>query len=128
MAVRIRMKRMGRRNRPFYRIGAFDSRTPRDGKAIELLGTYDPLNTDLDQQIAVTGERMVYWLQQGAKPSDTVGSFLKKLKISKAGAPQEAVKLSDVIKDDTATEAPADEPKPVETADEAPAAEEAKAE
>lgn len=98
MAARIRLKRMGRRNRPFYRIGVFDGRTPRDGKTIELLGTYDPLNPNVDRQIAINAERAVYWLQQGAQPTDTVASFLKKLQITKHGAPDEPVKLSDVVK------------------------------
>ncbi len=110
MAVRIRMKRMGRRNRPFFRIGAFDARTPRDGKAIENLGIYDPLNPDIDQQVRLNVERIVYWLQQGAQPSETVASFLKKFQITKDGAPEQPIKLSDVNKSKKPAKAAADAP------------------
>ncbi len=116
MAVRIRMKRMGRRNRPYYRMGVFDARTPRDGSAIEMLGTYDPLNPNLDKQVTVKADRAVYWLQQGAQPSETVASILKKLQITKDGAPDEPVKLSDVVKEKPKAEEPAPEPKAEEPA------------
>lgn len=82
MAVRIRMKRMGRRNRAFFRIGAFDSREERDGKYIELLGHYDPIEKDESKKVVLKKERIEYWLSVGAKPSETVGSFLKKNKIA----------------------------------------------
>jgi small subunit ribosomal protein S16 len=69
---------MGRRNRPFYRIGAFDNRTRRDGSAVELLGTYDPLNDKAEEQVVLKEDRIRYWLSQGAQPSETVASMLKK--------------------------------------------------
>lgn len=81
MAVRIRLKRMGRKNRPFFRIGAFDVREERDGKHIEHLGHYDPLEKDKDKKVVLKKDRIEYWLSVGAKPTDTVANFLKKNKI-----------------------------------------------
>ena len=81
MAVKLRMTRMGRRNRPYFRINAIDSRTPRDGKIIEKLGHYDPIEKDLSKQIVLNMERVKYWLDNGAIPSDTVADTLLKLGI-----------------------------------------------
>ena len=81
MAVKLRMTRMGRRNRPYFRINAIDSRTPRDGKIIEKLGHYDPIEKDLSKQIVLNMERVKYWLDNGAIPSDTVAEILLKLGI-----------------------------------------------
>ncbi|MBN4054996.1 30S ribosomal protein S16 [Acidimicrobium ferrooxidans] len=78
MAVRLRLTRMGRKNRPFYRICAFDSRTARDGRSIEILGHYDPLVDDKEKATVVNTERVKHWLSVGAKPSETVASILKK--------------------------------------------------
>jgi len=78
MAVRIRMKRTGRRNRPYFRMEAFDSRTPRDGKCLESLGTYDPLEDDLEKQLVFKQDRIEHWVSKGAKASDTVATLLKK--------------------------------------------------
>ena len=78
MAVRIRVKRMGRGNRPFYRIGVFDARTKRDGKTIEELGIYDPVAKDEAQQVRFDRDRALYWLSQGALPSETVASIFKR--------------------------------------------------
>ena len=78
MAVRIRLKRMGRRKRPFYRIGVFDSRTKRDGKTIEELGFYDPIAKDEAKQVRLDRDRAMYWLSQGALPSETVASIFKR--------------------------------------------------
>ncbi len=78
MAVRIRMKRMGRRHRPFFRICAMDARTPRDGRAIEELGTYDPMIRDTDARVKLNGERIDYWLSVGAQPSENVRALIKK--------------------------------------------------
>lgn len=86
MAVRIRLTRTGRRNKPFYRLGAFDARTKRDGKAIELLGHYDPHATDDAQKYVFKTDRIQHWLSVGAQPSETVASILKKLKVEKAAA------------------------------------------
>lgn len=78
MAVRIRMARLGRTNRPFFRFGAFDSRTRRDGKPIEYLGHYDPLVKDFEAGVKIDLERCRHWIAQGAKCSETVAVFLKK--------------------------------------------------
>ena len=78
MSVRLRLKRIGRRNLPFYRIGAFHHTTRRDGKPIEDLGWYDPKVKDRDEAFRINDERAKYWLSQGAKASETVRSFLKR--------------------------------------------------
>lgn len=78
MAVRIRMKRMGRKNRPFFRICAVDARSPRDGRVLEELGTYDPMVPDVDARVTLDAERVCYWLGVGAQPSDKVSVFIKK--------------------------------------------------
>ncbi len=78
MAVRIRMKRMGRRHRPFFRICVMDGRNPRDGRVLEELGTYDPMISDVDARAVLNGERIGYWLSVGAQPSDKVGVLIKK--------------------------------------------------
>ncbi len=78
MAVRIRMKRMGRKHRSFFRICATDSRAPRDGRVIEELGTYDPSVPDTDARTTINGERLKYWLGVGALPSEKVAVLIKK--------------------------------------------------
>ena len=75
--VKIRLKRLGRRNRPFYRLVAIDSRTRRDGREIERLGWYNPISKD--EQISFNEERIVHWLNNGAQVSDTVNSLMKKI-------------------------------------------------
>jgi small subunit ribosomal protein S16 len=72
------MKRMGRKHRSFFRICATDSRSPRDGRVIEELGTYDPHVADTDARTTINGERLKYWLSVGAKPSDKVAILIKK--------------------------------------------------
>jgi len=76
MAVKLRLTRMGRRHRPFFRLNAVDGRTPRDGKVLERLGHYDPLEKDDAKQIVLKRDRIEYWLSQGAVPSDTVSEIL----------------------------------------------------
>lgn len=75
MAVRIRLKRMGAKKRPFYRLVVADSRSPRDGRIIETLGYYDPL-TD-PSTVSVDAERTKVWLSQGAQPSDSARRLLQ---------------------------------------------------
>ena len=82
MAVRIRMKRMGRKNRPYYRIGAFDAHEERDGSVIENLGTYDPMEKNAEKQVVLKKERIEYWLSVVAKPTESVASVLKKFGIA----------------------------------------------
>jgi len=78
VAVRLRLQRVGRRNRPFYRIVAADARAKRDGKVLEILGHYDPLAKDAGKQFVVKRDRVTHWVSVGAQPSDTVASLLKK--------------------------------------------------
>ena len=78
MAVRIRLKRMGRRHRPFYRVCAMDSRSPRDGKVIEELGHYDPMLKETDARAILKGERIDYWMGVGALPTEKVAVLIKK--------------------------------------------------
>lgn len=78
MAVRLRMKRMGRRHRPFYRICVMDARAPRDGREIEVVGTYDPMVRDVDARVQLKLDRVAYWLSVGAQPTEKVAILLKK--------------------------------------------------
>ncbi len=78
MAVVIRMKRMGRKNREYYRICASDRRSPRDGRVIEELGTYDPHVKETDARCTLDNARVQHWLSVGAQPSDAVRTLIKK--------------------------------------------------
>ncbi len=78
MAVRLRLKKMGRKHRPFFRICAMDARVPRDGKAIEELGYYDPMVKDENARAVLKAERIDYWLGVGALPSEKVRVLIKK--------------------------------------------------
>lgn len=76
--VRIRLKRIGTTNTPVYRIVVADGRSPRDGKFIEELGTYEPRKKD--HEFTLNLERAEHWLSKGAQPTDTVASFIRKAK------------------------------------------------
>jgi small subunit ribosomal protein S16 len=78
VAVKLRMKIMGRKHRPYFRICATDSRAPRDGRVIEELGTYDPMVPLTDGRCKLNNERVQYWLGVGAMPSDRVKILIKK--------------------------------------------------
>lgn len=78
MAVKIRLKKMGRTHRPFFRVCAMDQRSPRDGRVIEQLGTYDPMVPDTDARAILNGERINYWLSVGAQPTPKVATLIKK--------------------------------------------------
>jgi len=78
VSVAIRMKRMGRKNRPYYRICATDKRSPRDGREIEVIGTYDPFVPDTDARCTLNGPRVEHWLSVGAQPSVAVRVLIKK--------------------------------------------------
>ncbi len=78
MAVRIRLKKMGRTHRPFFRVCVMDQRAPRDGRVIEELGTYDPMVPETDARAILKGERINYWLSVGAQPSRKVSTLIKK--------------------------------------------------
>lgn len=97
MAVRLRLKRMGRSHRAFFRLHVVDSRSPRDGRVIEQLGHYDPIEPDKEKQIVLNVERATYWMDKGAQPSETVSSLLKRkgvehkmLNLPKPGKPKPA--------------------------------------
>jgi len=72
------MKRLGRKNRPFYRLCAIDQRSPRDGRVLEELGHYDPMVKETDARAVLKGERIKYWLSVGAQPSENVSVLIKK--------------------------------------------------
>jgi small subunit ribosomal protein S16 len=84
MAVSIRLRREGAKNRPYYKVVVADSRSPRDGKFIEIIGTYDPKKPNDNSTLKV--ERAQYWIDRGAQPSDTVRSLIKKTKKKAATA------------------------------------------
>ncbi|MCA9083152.1 MAG: 30S ribosomal protein S16 [Planctomycetaceae bacterium] len=116
MSVRIRMKRMGRKHRPFYRVCIMDRQRARDGKAIEEVGFYDTSVADKSKRVSLNMERIDYWLSVGAQPSEKVNALINKVRKGKFGTasappPMQAPK-------------PLPEPAPAESA-EAPAAEEA---
>jgi small subunit ribosomal protein S16 len=97
MAVKLRLKRMGRKNRSFFRLSAIDSRSPRDGRVIEELGYYDPCEKDAAKQFVAKIDRCKHWLDVGAVPSETVSSLLKKngldhkqLRLPRPGKPKVA--------------------------------------
>lgn len=108
MAVKLRLKRMGAKQKPFYRIIVADSRSPRDGRFIETVGTYDPIKKA--DNITVKEDRVAYWLDNGAQPTDTVKSLLSKTgvwanyKNSKVkSAPKKAAKAEKEVKEEKAT-------------------------
>jgi small subunit ribosomal protein S16 len=76
MAVKLRLKRMGSKQKPFYRIVAADSRSPRDGRFIETVGTYNPIVKE--NNVTVDEEKVIKWLNNGAQPTDTVKNILSK--------------------------------------------------
>jgi len=143
LAVRIRLKRMGRKKRPFYRIVVADSRAPRDGKTLESLGYYNPLPDP--PQIKINEERLFHWLGQGAQVTDTVRSLMRregltlKYELLKRGADEATINrelqkrellrqkgIKHVPAEEAASTEAADEPEetassaPEETAPEAP--------
>lgn len=99
MAVRIRLQRLGKKNRPFYRIVVVDSRFKRDGRFIEILGHYNPLARD-ENNVVLNVERYKHWVSHGALPSDRVETFLRRSNLA----------------------APAPSPRPAQAAATAPAA------
>jgi small subunit ribosomal protein S16 len=85
MAVSIRLRREGAKNRPYYKVVVADSRSPRDGKFIEIIGTYDPKKPGHNSTLKL--DRAEYWISKGAQASDTVRSLIKKTKKQAASAP-----------------------------------------
>jgi small subunit ribosomal protein S16 len=82
--VVIRLRREGTKNTPYYKVVVADQRSPRDGKFIEIIGNYDPRKTGLNANIAI--ERVDYWVKNGAQPSETVKSLVKKVRQAAAAA------------------------------------------
>ena len=116
--VKIRLRRFGKRNTPIYRVVVADNRSPRDGRIIEEIGTYDPLLKKNNFTLKL--DRVDYWLGVGAQPSDTVASFIKK---ARKGSLEEAVEEAAVEAAEAPTP-PAPAPEPEVAAVEEPAAEE----
>ncbi len=95
MAVKLRLKRFGRKNAPVYRLNAVDSRSPRDGRIIEALGFYNPREKDQTKQFTAQLDKCRAWLDKGAIPSETVSTLLKRsgiehnmLRLPKPGKPK----------------------------------------
>ena len=114
MAVTIRLRREGARNRPYYKVVVADSRSPREGKFIEIIGTYDPKKPDHNSTLKL--DRAEYWIARGAQPSDTVRSLIKKNK-----DPEAAAKKAAAVAAKKAAAAPKAAPAPVATEPAAPA-------
>lgn len=108
--VRIRMKSFGRRHRPFFRICAMDARSPRDGRAIEELGHYDPMVRNVEARTVLNVNRIRYWLSVGAQPSEKVQALLNRHGVKKP-APGEPWQLPEQAAPTAAT-APAPAPAP----------------
>jgi small subunit ribosomal protein S16 len=96
MAVRIRLTRYGKKNRPFFRIAVFDSRTRRDGRYLENLGIFDPLTADVKKKVTIDVERLQHWIRNGALPTPKAGKLLDHcgipLKSAMSAAPAPAQK------------------------------------
>ena len=124
MSVRIRLKKLGRRHRPFYRLCAVDRRRPRDGRVLEELGTYDPMVPDVDARAVLDGERIAYWLGVGAQPTEKVAVLIRKYGKDGSHLDQQKAALERLAQSRKAPpipEAPAAKPKE-ETAEEPAAA------
>ncbi len=125
MATRIRLRRTGKKKQAYYRVVVADSRSPRDGRFIEVLGTYNP-NTD-PAQVTIDEERALYWLKTGALPSDTVRSLFGRTGLMARLAeerPEHALLKKPAAKKKAKAAAPAPEaPAPEAPAPEAPAPE-----
>lgn len=111
MSVRIRMKRMGRKHRPFYRICIMDRQRARDGKAIEEVGFYDTSVKDKSKRVSLNMERIDYWLSVGAQPSEKVNALIQKVRKGKFGVAAEPPPMQ-------APKAPEPEPTPEPAAEE----------
>src|ERR1700731_5510281 len=108
MAVAIRLRREGALNRPYFKIVVTDSRSPPDGKFIEIVGTYDPKKVGQNSTLKL--DRIEHWISKGAQPSDTVRSLIKKTKNPEAAAKKDAAAAAK-----KAAAAPKPAPAPVET-------------
>jgi small subunit ribosomal protein S16 len=103
------MKRLGRTHRPFYRICVMDQRSPRNGKAIEELGHYDPMVKNKAERVKLNLERVDYWVSVGAQPSDKVAVLIKKVRTNKWGTAKAPPPLTPPkVKEAPPAEAPAE--------------------
>ena len=130
MSVRIRMKKMGRTHRPFFRICAMDQRSPRDGRVIEELGHYDPMCPETDARASLKSDRIDHWISVGAQPSEKVATLIKKYGINGTHLAEREAALERLGKRKEYTPAPPAPPKPAAKAQEEsePKAEEESAE
>ncbi|TMF53855.1 MAG: 30S ribosomal protein S16 [Chloroflexi bacterium] len=115
MSVKIRLRRIGAKKHPFYRLVVADTRSPRDGKFIEILGTYDPMTDPV--KLNIDQEKVKSWLQKGARPSDTARAFL----IDQGLLPKESARKRPSKPAKAAVPAEAAAPAPAPTAAAAPA-------
>lgn len=126
MSVRIRMKRMGRKHRPFYRVCIMDRQRARDSKAIEEVGFYDTSVADKEKRVSLNMERIDYWLSVGAQPSEKVNALIQKVRKGKFGvASAPPPMLAPKAPEPEAVPEPAAEAAPEAEATEAPAEESA---
>lgn len=113
MAVKIRLKRMGAKKRPFYRFVVADSRAPRDGRFIEEIGYYNPLTEP--KTVKVDAERVNYWISVGAKPTDTVNRLFKNNGVYEAKVEkEETVAVTEEVKEEATEEVESTEEEVVE--------------
>src|SRR5216684_3904406 len=110
MAVSIRLRREGAKNRPYYKVVVADSRSPRDGKFIEIIGTYDPKKPDHNSTLKL--DRIDHWISKGAQPSDTVRSLIKKNKNPEAAAKKAEATAAKKAAKAAESAKPAPEPEP----------------
>lgn len=106
MAVKIRMKRIGSKKRPFYRIVVADSRAPRDGRFIEELGYYNPISNP--KVFKVDAEKAEKWMATGAKPTETVAKLFKSYNVSEAAQNVTVEEVKEEVKEEVAAEAEVD--------------------
>ncbi|MBI5725870.1 MAG: 30S ribosomal protein S16 [Planctomycetes bacterium] len=85
MALKLRLKKFGRKHKNCFRLNAMDGRSPRDGRVVEELGWYDPMAKKAENQASLNRERIEYWLKHGAQPSETVRQLLKRNGIAVSG-------------------------------------------
>jgi len=112
MAVRIRMKKLGRAHRPFFRVCAMDQRSPRDGRVIEELGYYDPMCPETDARVSLKSDRIDHWISVGAQPSDKVAVLIKKYGTNGTHLEQQKAALERLGKRKQYTPAPPEAAKP----------------
>jgi len=124
VSVRIRMKKMGRAHQPFFRICAVDKHSPRDGRVLEELGTYDPRVSETDARAILKAERVDYWLSVGAQPSEKVAVLIKKYGSQGTHVDAQQAALEKLAQPKAVPDpgAPASVPKPKRSKEEAAAA------